>query len=576
MKIATSTSDSMQTRPGKPLQDPRSDWEGAKEHGDVMMREGDFVGAAQRYREAIVVNPEFAKAHSNLGFCLKENGQFREAEHALLRALELDPAITDAHYMLGTLYQASENGDDADVHFRAALHLDPASEFVLLDFSRFLFEQGKFNDARCVLADGVARHPASAPMHYYLGNIYYALNLLDLAVSSFNRALAILPEQPEMLANLGLALLKQENLEASIAALQKAVHFNPNDLDVFNNLGNAFLKKNTLKEAMASYESGLAINPRSERLRYNKSLLSLLLGEFSSAWKDYECRWTQIEEGPRHNFSQPLWLNDADISGKTILLHAEQGIGDTLQFIRYVEQVASLAAKVYLEVHVPLQSLTAQLSGIANVLAMGDPLPDFDFHCPLASLPLAFDTGFDNIPSKFPYLAASPERIAYWANRLPETKSPRIGLVWAGGTFFKNDHHRSIAFDLFSLIATTENLCFFSLQRDLRPGDESSLNMASCISQLGPELSDFSETAAVVANLDLIITVDTAVAHLAGAMGKPVWILLPFAPDFRWLLAREDSPWYPSARLFRQSAIGNWIQIIHDVKDALGQEFGTR
>jgi tetratricopeptide (TPR) repeat protein len=552
------------------------DWERAKEHGDVLMREGDFEGAAKCYREAIDTNPDFAKAHSNLGFALKEKGQFKEAEHELLRALELDPAIADAHYLLGTIYQASENTDAADVRFRTALGLDPENEFFRLDLSRFLFGQGKLDDARRILADGVARNPASAPMHYYLGNIYYELDALDLAVSSFNRSLSIEPEQPEVLANLGLALLKQENLDASIAALQKATHLNPNDLDAFNNLGNAFLKKNSLKEAMACYESGLAINPHSERLRYNKSLLSLLLGEFSSGWKDYECRWTQIAEGPRHNFSKPLWLNDADISGKTILLHAEQGIGDTLQFIRYVERVTALGAKVYLEVHAPLKSLVTQLHGIADVLSMGDALPDFEFHCPLASLPLAFDTGFATIPAKIPYLAASPERIAYWACRLPETKSPRIGLVWAGGTFFKNDHHRSIGLDLFSDIATAEHLRFFSLQRELRSGDESVLENSGRISHLGPELFDFAETAAVVANLDLIISVDTAVAHLAAAMGKPVWILLPFAPDFRWLLGRNDSPWYPSARLFRQPAIGNWVQVIHDVKAALGREFGPR
>ena len=343
----------------------------------------------------------------------------------------------------------------------------------------------------------------------------------------------------------------------------------PQYLDAHTNLGNALLKQNRFDDAMTCYDTGLAIDRTSGRLRYNKGLLSLLLGDFASGWQDYEYRWTQTDQFRAPDFAQPLWQNDADISGKAILLHAEQGLGDTLHFVRYVEQVAAQGATVYLQVHPQLASLVASIPGVAKVIASGEPLPAFDFHCPLASLPLAFKTDLTTIPSKTPYLQPSTERVAYWAQRLQGYAAPRIGLVWAGAALFKNDRNRSIALPTFARIAADRGLHFFSLQKELRAADAPLLQTLPNVTQLGPELSDFAETAAAIANLDLIITVDTAVAHLAGALGKPVWILLPFFPDFRWLVERTDSPWYPSARLFRQPSIGDWDSVM----EAVGMRF---
>jgi len=238
--------------------------------------------------------------------------------------------------------------------------------------------------------------------------------------------------------------------------------------------------------------------------------------------------------------------------------------------------VVAQGATVQLQVHPQLVSLIETISGVTRVFAMGEPLPEFDFHCPLASLPLAFKTDLASIPSNIPYLRAPDERTIYWAQRLKGQEAPRIGLVWAGGALFKNDHNRSIELSRFAKIAADRRRHFFSLQKDLRAADAPLLQTFPNITQLGAELTNFAETAAVIANLDLIVTVDTSVAHLAGALGKPVWILLPFSPDFRWLLDRTDSPWYPTARLFRQTSFGDWDGVIQEVQDALIVQFGTR
>jgi tetratricopeptide (TPR) repeat protein len=544
-----------------------------KEQGDALLRIGDFVAAEQCYRRAITKNPDHAKAHNNLGFALREQGLFQEAEHCLLQALAIDPSIADAYYMLGTLCQADERLEAACAHLRKVLELDSYFEFAYIDLCKLLFQLGQLEEAKQIINEGISHIPTNPNLHFYLGNIYHEQNQLEFAVASFQRALLIQPDHAEVLGNLGIVLLKMENLDEAVAAFRKAVQLNQNYPDAYNNLGNALLKQNKFVEAMECYETGIVLDRNANHLYYNRGLLSLLIGNFESGWKDYEYRWTQIEQASRPNFSQPLWLNDANISGKIILLHAEQGIGDTLQFVRYVEQVVSLGAKVYLEVHPPLKALLNSLPGVSRVFARGEALPHFDFHCPLASLPLAFNTNFASIPSKTSYLNAPVERATYFADQFREYALPRVGIVWAGGTFFKNDHLRSIKLQTFSKIVIDGNCDFFSLQKDLRPFDTQLLEKFSNIIDIGPQLTDFSETAAIIANLDLVITVDTSVAHLAGALGKPVWILLPFSPDFRWLLDRSDSPWYPSARLFRQPSIGNWDSVMQDVRNALNAQF---
>jgi hypothetical protein len=263
----------------------------------------------------------------------------------------------------------------------------------------------------------------------------------------------------------------------------------------------------------------------------------------------------------RRDFAQPLWLGEFDIAGKTVLLHAEQGLGDTIQFCRYAEKVAARGASVLMEVPPALLSLLAQVEGVRQLIGRGEPLPPFDCHCPLLSLPLAFDTRSDSIPAQVPYLRSEPERVGAWRRRLGDGKLPRVGLAWSGSATHLNDTNRSIPLEDFARVVCPEAQ-FVSLQKDVRAADERVLIGRRDVRHLGSELQDFADTAAVIELMDLIVTVDTAVAHLAGAMGKAVWILLPFNPDWRWLLDRDDSPWYPSARLFRQTAHGDWSEVV--------------
>ena len=301
----------------------------------------------------------------------------------------------------------------------------------------------------------------------------------------------------------------------------------------------------------------------------NRAICHLLIGDFDRGSKDNEWRWeTQHLRKEKRNFAQPLWLGSNDVAGKTILLHGEQGFGDVIQFCRYVPLVAERAARVILEVPGSLHELMGTLSGSAQIVSRGEPLPQFDLHCPLLSLPLAFGTRLESIPPAIPYLGATPSAVRSWNARLGPRKHFSVGLVWCGRPEHKNDHNRSLK--LSTLLPLLDcDASFISLQREVRPCDTAVLKDRTDLLHFGDELNNFSDTAALILNLDLVISVDTSVAHLAGALGKPVWILLPYVPDLRWLLDREDSPWYPTARLFRQNRTRTWDDVIIRVRDAL-------
>jgi len=264
----------------------------------------------------------------------------------------------------------------------------------------------------------------------------------------------------------------------------------------------------------------------------------------------------------RRAYRQPLWLGTPNIGGKTILLHAEQGLGDTVQFARYASLVARAGARVVLEVQPPLERLMSGIAGVSQTVAKGQPLPEFDVHCPLLSLPLAFGTERDTVPAEVPYIVAPAPRVEKWRARLGAPDLPRVGFAWAGSPTNRNDHNRSIALAALADVLSVPGIAFVSIQKDLGETERELLGTFAQVTHVGDELADFADTAAVMSLVDLVVSVDTSVAHLAGAMARPLWLLLPFAPDFRWMLDREDSPWYPSARLFRQAGIGDWDDVL--------------
>jgi len=344
----------------------------------------------------------------------------------------------------------------------------------------------------------------------------------------------------------------------------------PGDAEILSNRGLVLQDMMWFGEALASYDRALTVRPDFAAARHNEALCRLLMGDFERGWKMHESRWeTKQLKAKRRHFSQPLWLGSTGFAGKTILLHAEQGLGDTIQFCRYVPRVAKRGGRVVLEVQRPLHELMRTLAGTAEIVSAGDPLPDFDVHCPLLSLPSAFGTERETIPSAMPYLEAPSSAVMDWATRLRAKRGARIGLAWAGNPGHNNDHNRSIG--LARLLPLLDiDATFISLQKDVRAEDASVLADRSDLLHFGDALTDFCDTAALISNLDLVIAADTSVAHLAGALGKPVWVLLPLVPDWRWLLDRTTSPWYPTARLFRQDDTRRWDRVIGRVREALG------
>ncbi len=333
-----------------------------------------------------------------------------------------------------------------------------------------------------------------------------------------------------------------------------------------------------MQQALSSYERALAVNPDAAETHWNESLCLLQMGQFEAGWRKYEWRWerNRIKAG-RRTFAQPLWLGDFSIDGKTILLHAEQGLGDTLQFCRYAALVSKLGAKVVLEVPPELMRLMRTLDGVDQLIEAGQALPPFDCHCPLLSLPLAFSTGEHSIPSATPYLFADPDAARQWHERIdtPADTRLKVGLVWAGGNrphvaeLRKNDARRSIAFEQLAPLLDVPDVRFFSLQKGAAAQQLAASERCARVEDYTEDLDDFADTAALVANLDLVISVDTSTAHLAGALDKPVWILNRFDTCWRWMLERSDTPWYPSARLFRQPALGDWDSVMLHARDAL-------
>jgi Tetratricopeptide repeat len=392
------------------------------------------------------------------------------------------------------------------------------------------------------------------------------------ALEACDDAVALRADFAQAHCNRGVIFNKLNRFTEALASFDRALTLNPNLAQVHCNRGVALRHMNKLDEAMASFTDALTLEPESGDAHFNLGELRLLTGDFAGGLPDYEWR---SKSGPsipvmRH-FSQPLWLGGEPLDGKTILLHAEQGLGDTIQFCRYVPLVAKRGARIALEVPGSLIELMRDLPGAMQLVASGGPLPAFDLHCPLASLPLAFATRLETIPADIPYLSASAAHLDKWRHRLGQAAGLKVGLCWAGNPNLPNDHMRSIDLKSLAALFGAPDVKFFSLQKELRAGDTALLGVHPQVTHLGDELASFADTAAVVSLLDVVVSVDTVVAHLAGALGAKTWILLPYVAEWRWLLERSDSPWYPTARLFRQPALNDWAGAVTAVKDALDE-----
>jgi tetratricopeptide (TPR) repeat protein len=457
-----------------------------------------------------------------------------EALHFLSLALKADSSSADAMSNLGLALHATGRFDEAISSYRNALRLAPDHPEILYNLGNACLELGRIEEALASFDGVLAREPGHAGASVNKGNTLLRFNKPAEAIGSYDKALTAMPGHPQILTNRGHALRR----------LDRPV------------------------EALGDFEAALAAAPAFPEAHFEAAMTRLTLGDFASGWKAYEWRWkTGAFAGHRRQPQAPLWLGEGVIAGKTVLLHAEQGFGDTIQFIRYAPLLAGRGAKVICEIQPELRPLLSSLRGV-TVIASGEPLPAFDLHCPLLSLPLAFETRLDTIPAAIPYLSAPADRVAYWRDRLPQS-GLRAGFVWSGQSSHKNDANRSIALARLAALFANSPIPCFGLQTDPRPADGEVLRGLPNLVDLGGDLRDFADTAAIISLLDVVISVDTAVAHLAGALGKPVAILLPYAADFRWMRNREDTPWYPTAKLFRQPAFGDWDSVIGRIGDEL-------
>ena len=384
---------------------------------------------------------------------------------------------------------------------------------------------------------------------------------LGEAVARYERALALAPDHPETLDNLGIVLVDLGRLEEAVAHHERALAVRPDSAEAHYNLGSALQRQGRYAEALACYGRALSLKPDHAGAHLNRSLALLITGQFEEGWTEYEWRFAVARYD--RNFDRPLWSGEA-LTGQTILIHAEQGFGDTLQFVRYIPLVAKRGGSVVLEVPRPLVRLVRSVEGASEVLAAGDPLPAFDYHCPLLSLPRVFKTDLATIPSAVPYLSVPAGASAAWAERIVSASGLRVGVVWAGTAV------GAIDLRLLEPLWDLAGVSWFSLQAGDRSADISLLDRMN-IADLSSWLTDFAETAAAVCELDLVISVDTSVAHLAGALARPTWLLLPYRSEWRWLIEREDSPWYPTARLFRQRKDGDWPSVAREVAASLAQ-----
>jgi hypothetical protein len=538
----------------------------------ALHQQGDLARAEKIYARILKARRDHFDALHLLGLLKHQAGKAGEAYRLIGAALTVNPRSADARSNLGLVLHALKRDAEALASFEQALALDPGHVEALNNRGTALLNLNRPTEALTSFERLLAINPRHLEARVNRANALLDLDRVDDAIAAYDGVLAAQPRHAGAHFNRGNALMRRENLEEAIAAFDRALAISPGYVKAHNNRGLALRALNRHGEALASYGRAIALDKDFAEAHLNAAHALLTLGDFARGFAAYEWRWKIASTAPhRRTFRQPLWLGTPPIGGRTILLHAEQGLGDTIQFARYVTLLARAGAKVVLEVAPVLKELLSEIGGAARVLAQGDALPAFDLHCPLASLPLALKTELASIPAEIPYLAAPTERLEKWRARMDALPRPRIALAWSGNPAHANDRNRSIPLARLQPLWSLVGPSFISVQRDVREGDAGVLAGATRLVHLGGELSDFADTAAVLALADLVISVDSAVAHLAGAMGRPVSILLPFSPDWRWMLAREDSPWYPTVRLFRQPAIGDWESVVARVREELGR-----
>ena len=545
------------------------------DHADSLHLMGILCHQMQQYdhalewiSRAIRQNPR-PRYLSSLGSTLQSLGRREEALRAFDKAVQLKPDDADLWVNLGNILIELERPIDAVLSFQHALTLNPR-HWDAANKSGFLFYGLKDFEAALTQFDLCDRlQPNQALTLQARALAFRGLRRFEQSLADNLRSYEIDPDIIETRNNIGDALRSLEHHQEALQWFDKALELQPNHIGALNNKAFLLGQMHRFDEAFAMYDRMKALNLSNPATDWNLGLLHMMTGNFEAGWIGREARWNTPDVLPAAypKFAEPMWLGKEQIDGKTILIRIDEGLGDSIQFARYVPMVAARGARIILVVAEAVRPLLSKLPGVSQCLPVTtETLPAFDMHCPMCSLPLAFGTRLDTIPSDVSYLPApDADLVQAWEERLGPRKKLRVGLVWSGNPKHGNDHNRSIPLRALAGILDAD-ATFVSLQKDPRADDQAVLREQSDILDLTADLTDFVATAALIRCLDLVITVDTSVAHLAGALGCPTWILLPYVPDYRWLLDRDDSPWYPTVRLFRQTETREYPSVLERVR----------
>ena len=547
-------------------------------HGDMgaLLRDlGRVDEAAAEYRRAIALRPDFAEAHNDLGSLLRDRGDLAGALECYRRATGCRPQLSEASYNLGLTLDALERLDEARDAYRAAIRARPDFVEAHINLGAALQRSGRLAEAISEYREAL-RHAPDHPTA--LTNLGAALDdtgqSID-ALEAHDHALAVAPGFALAHVNRGATLAHLERDAEAVEAYREAIRHDPGNAEAHGNLGLALTNLGRTAEAVQAHRQAVALAPDNPKHHHWLGMALLLTGAMTEGWAEHE--WRRKLPGFQRDLPKPAWTGEA-LGGKTILLHAEQGYGDTLHFVRYAPLVAATGGRVVLWVPDPLIRLLATVPGVAEAVSDRPPASAFDVHLPRMSLPHAFGATLDTISAPIPYLSPDGEAVAAWGKRVARLAGLKIGLVWAGNPGYPEkreyriDRRRSLRLEQLAPLAEIDGITFVSLQKGDAAGQATAPPAGLRLVDWMDEVTDFADTAALVANLDLVISVDTSVAHLAGAMGKPVWILSRFDGCWRWLENRDDSPWYPTARLFRQPAPGQWEPVLIKVADALRKQ----
>jgi tetratricopeptide (TPR) repeat protein len=538
--------------------------------GSLLMKLKLYKEAERAFRAALRLKPNYPESMNNLGAALKSQGLIDDAFNVFQQAVAIKADFADPYVNIGSILQERGKFEEALGLYRRALSLNSNLPDAYSQMGHALKQLDRLEESVASCRTAIELSPDHADAHNNLGAAYHGLGRQDDAMASFQRALELRPNFAEAYANVGVVLKEQGKLEEAEKLYRQALELRQDFMEVYNNLGTVLQETCRLDEAIESYQKALSLKPDQALTHWNLALLKLLQGKFDEAWPEYEWRWKAPEfrrKLPIRQLFEPEWTGES-LEGKRILLYSEQGFGDTIQFIRYIPMVAERGARVVLACQPELARLFKQLDHIDQMLVANDPLPKFDVHCALLGLPRVFKTNLDSIPAQIPYLKSDPQAAAKWRERMPTERRLKIGISWAGRPVHQEDRKRSIPLAMFAPLQEA-GAWFCSLQKGEAAKEAKNPPLGMDLVDWSDDLHDFADTAALLESLDMVVTVDTAVAHLAGAMGKIVWVLLPFFPDWRWMLDREDSPWYPTLRLFRQPAVGDWVSPMARIRDEL-------